>query len=77
MMRQIWRMMCCRRRMLLARDAVLGRQDRPTTIDVDQMHRRRLVAEQIADAYSKIPQTREELSGIESNARTLVEEEPW
>lgn len=38
-------------------------------------HRKRLVGEQIADAYRRNPQT--EVAGLEASTRALVEEEPW
>lgn len=40
-------------------------------------HRRRLVGEQIVDAYRRHPQTDEELAGVEASTRALIEEEPW
>lgn len=40
-------------------------------------HRKRLVGERIVDAYRRLPQTDEELAGIDVSTRTLIEEEPW
>lgn len=43
---------------------------------VDQ-HRRRRVGEEIAEAYRREPQTREELAGLEEATHALVDQEPW
>jgi Arc/MetJ-type ribon-helix-helix transcriptional regulator len=43
---------------------------------VDQ-HRRREIGRQIAEAYERMPQTEEELAGLEEAGRALILEEPW
>ncbi|MDQ3573749.1 MAG: ribbon-helix-helix domain-containing protein [Actinomycetota bacterium] len=43
---------------------------------VEQHHRRQIGAE-IAEGYRRQPQTDEELAGLDSATRALVEEEPW
>jgi metal-responsive CopG/Arc/MetJ family transcriptional regulator len=40
-------------------------------------HRRRRVGEAIVDAYRRLPQTEDELSGLEEATRALINEEPW
>ena len=40
-------------------------------------HRRRAVGERIAEAYRRIPETTDELAGLDAATRALVEEEPW
>lgn len=42
-----------------------------------EAHRRRLVGERIAEAYRERPQTTEELAGLDTSTRALIEEEPW
>lgn len=43
---------------------------------VDQ-HRRRQIGAAIADGYRRLPQTDEELAGLEAATRALITEEPW
>ncbi len=43
---------------------------------VDQ-HRRRRIGEEIASAYSRVPQTEKELVGLAEATRALVHQEPW
>jgi Arc/MetJ-type ribon-helix-helix transcriptional regulator len=40
-------------------------------------HRKRQVGQRIVDAYRRLPQTEEELSGIDASTRALIDEEPW
>lgn len=40
-------------------------------------HRRLRVGAAIVDAYRRHPQTEEELAGLDSATRALIEEEPW
>lgn len=40
-------------------------------------NRRKLVGSQIVDGYRRLPQTEEELAGLDVATRALVEEEPW
>ncbi|MGI8983146.1 MAG: ribbon-helix-helix domain-containing protein [Acidimicrobiales bacterium] len=40
-------------------------------------HRRRLVGDQIAQGYTRQPQTEEELAGLDDATRALIAEEPW
>ncbi len=42
-----------------------------------EMHGRRQVGNQIADAYRRRPQTEAELAGLDAATRALVEAEPW
>jgi Arc/MetJ-type ribon-helix-helix transcriptional regulator len=40
-------------------------------------HRRRRVGMAIVDAYRRLPQTEDELAGLEEATRALINEEPW
>lgn len=40
-------------------------------------HRRRQIGAKIVDAYTRRPQTEEELAGLDAATRALVDEEPW
>lgn len=40
-------------------------------------NRRKLVGARIVDGYRRLPQTEEELAGLDIATRALVEEEPW
>ena len=40
-------------------------------------HRRKAVGEQIAAAYVRMPQTADELAGLDEATRALVGDEPW
>ncbi len=40
-------------------------------------NRRKLVGARIVDGYRRLPQTEEELAGLDVATRALVEEEPW
>ena len=42
-----------------------------------EAHRRKLVGTQIVAAYRRLPQTEDELAGLDASTRALVEEEPW
>jgi Arc/MetJ-type ribon-helix-helix transcriptional regulator len=43
---------------------------------IDQRRRRRVGA-QIVEAYQRLPQTEDELGGLDDATRALVGEEPW
>ena len=43
---------------------------------IDQ-HRRFQIAEKITEGYRRLPQTDEELAGLDQATRAMVEEEPW
>ena len=43
---------------------------------IDQ-HRRRHVGAQIVEAYRRLPQTEDELAGLDDATLALVGEEPW
>lgn len=40
-------------------------------------HRRRQIGERIAAAYRRMPQSENELAGIDAGTKAMVEEEPW
>jgi hypothetical protein len=43
---------------------------------VDQ-HRRRQTGAEIVDGYRHLPQSDEELKGLDEATKVLIEEEPW
>jgi metal-responsive CopG/Arc/MetJ family transcriptional regulator len=42
-----------------------------------EQHRRRQIGARIVDAYRRLPQTEDELAGLDAATKALVEEEPW
>ena len=40
-------------------------------------HRREQIAAQVVEAYQRLPQTDEELAGLDEATRALINEEPW
>jgi Arc/MetJ-type ribon-helix-helix transcriptional regulator len=40
-------------------------------------HRRRQLGAAIVEGYRRLPQTDEELAGLEESTRSLIAEEPW
>ncbi|MFP5317103.1 MAG: ribbon-helix-helix domain-containing protein [Acidimicrobiia bacterium] len=40
-------------------------------------HRRRAIGERIAAGYRDLPQSDEELAGLDEATRSLISEEPW
>jgi Arc/MetJ-type ribon-helix-helix transcriptional regulator len=40
-------------------------------------HRRRQLGMTIVEGYRSLPQTEEELAGLDDATRSLIEEEPW
>jgi Arc/MetJ-type ribon-helix-helix transcriptional regulator len=42
-----------------------------------EQHRRRSIGDRIARGYRELPQTEEELAGLDEATRSLIAEEPW
>lgn len=40
-------------------------------------HRRRVIGEAIVDGYRRLPQTADELAGLDEATRSMIHEEPW
>lgn len=40
-------------------------------------HRRRQIGERIVEAYRRMPQSEDELAGIDASTKALIDEEPW
>jgi Arc/MetJ-type ribon-helix-helix transcriptional regulator len=64
----------------LIADGVVSNRSEAVRLGLERLveeHRRQLVGAEIVDAYRRRPQSEEELAGLESATRALVEEEPW
>ena len=64
----------------LVADGVVASRSEAMRIGLEELveaHRRKLVGTLIVDAYRRLPQTEDELAGLDAATRALVEEEPW
>jgi metal-responsive CopG/Arc/MetJ family transcriptional regulator len=64
---------------LIADGTVASRSD-AVRVALEQFvdgHRRRRIGEAIVEGYRRIPETEEELRGLDAATRALVAEEPW
>jgi Arc/MetJ-type ribon-helix-helix transcriptional regulator len=64
----------------LVADGVVASRSEAMRIGLEGLveeHRRKLVGARIVDAYRRLPQTEDELAGLDAATRALVEEEPW
>jgi Arc/MetJ-type ribon-helix-helix transcriptional regulator len=64
----------------LVADGVVASRSEAMRIGLEGLveeHRRKLVGALIVDAYRRLPQTEDELGGLDAATRALVEEEPW
>jgi Arc/MetJ-type ribon-helix-helix transcriptional regulator len=64
----------------LVADGVVSNRSEAVRLGLEKLveeHRRRRTGAEIADAYSRQPQTDEELAGLDQATRALVTEEPW
>ncbi len=64
----------------LVADGVVSNRSEAVRLGLERLieeHRRRLIGAEIVHAYSRQPQTDEELAGLEQATRALVAEEPW
>ena len=66
-------------------DSLVAEGHYPTRTDVVRTalrallaaHERREIDRQIVEAYTRMPQTDEEIAWAEAAARAMIEEEPW
>ncbi|HYB23415.1 MAG TPA: ribbon-helix-helix domain-containing protein [Solirubrobacteraceae bacterium] len=64
----------------LVRSGAVGNRSEAVRIGLERLideHRRSRIGAEIVDAYTRMPQTDEELAGIDEATRALIEEEPW
>jgi Arc/MetJ-type ribon-helix-helix transcriptional regulator len=64
----------------LVADGVAASRSEAMRIGLEELveaHRRQRIGTQIVDAYRRLPQTEDELAGLDAATRALVEEEPW
>ncbi len=64
----------------LVADGVVATRSEAVRVGLLQLvdrHRRRRVGAAIADAYRRLPQTEDELGGLDDATRALIAEEPW
>lgn len=68
-----------RRRGRVVADGVVANRSEAVRLGLESLieqHRRRKVGPAIVDAYCRLPQTRDELAGLDEATRDLVYEEP-
>jgi Arc/MetJ-type ribon-helix-helix transcriptional regulator len=64
----------------LVADGVVASRSEAVRLGLERLveeHRRRLVGSQIVDAYRRLPQSDDELAGLDDATRALIGEEPW
>lgn len=64
----------------LVADGIAGNRSEAVRLGLQRLieeHRRQRVGAQIVEAYSRRPQTEEELAGLDQATRALIAEEPW
>ena len=64
----------------LVADGVVGNRSEAVRLGLERLvdqHRRRRVGAEIVEAYRRLPQTDDELAGLDEATRALVTEEPW
>ena len=64
----------------LVADGVVASRSEAMRVGLEELveaHRRKLVGMRIVEAYRLLPQTEDELAGLDAATRALVEEEPW
>lgn len=64
----------------LVSDGVVANRSEAVRMALEQLvgqHRRRQTGAQIVAGYRRLPQTDEELTGIDEATQALIEEEPW
>lgn len=65
---------------VLVADGVVASRSEAVRLGLERLvdrHRREQIASQIVEAYRRVPQTDEELAGLEASTRALIEEDPW
>jgi Arc/MetJ-type ribon-helix-helix transcriptional regulator len=64
----------------LVTDGVVSNRSEAVRLGLERLvdeHRRRRIGAEIVEAYSRMPQTEEELAGLDEATRALIAEEPW
>ena len=64
----------------LVADGIVASRSEAVRIGLERLvdrHRRSRIGATIVDAYRRVPQTPEELSGLDEATRALIAEEPW
>jgi Arc/MetJ-type ribon-helix-helix transcriptional regulator len=64
----------------LVTEGVVGSRSEAVRLGLARLveeHRRARIGAQIVEAYTRQPQTEEELAGLDLETRSLVAEEPW
>jgi len=64
----------------LVADGVVGSRSEAVRLGLERLvdeHRRRQVGAEIVSAYRRLPQTEDELAGLDEATRGLINEEPW
>ena len=64
----------------LVRDGVVATRSDAVRIGLEELivqHRRRRTGQAIVDAYTRLPQSEDELAGLDRATRSLIAEEPW
>ncbi len=64
----------------LVAEGVVGSRSEAVRLGLERLvdqHRRQQVGATIVEAYTRHPQTDDELAGLDAATRALVNEEPW
>ena len=64
----------------LVMDGVVSNRSEAVRLGLERLvdeHRRRRIGAEIVEAYRRMPQTEEELAGLDEATRALIAEEPW
>jgi Arc/MetJ-type ribon-helix-helix transcriptional regulator len=64
----------------LVTDGVVSNRSEAVRLGLERLvdeHRRRRIGVEIVEAYRRMPQTEEELAGLDEATRALIAEEPW
>jgi Arc/MetJ-type ribon-helix-helix transcriptional regulator len=64
----------------LVMDGVVSNRSEAVRLGLERLvdeHRRRRIGVEIVEAYRRMPQTEEELAGLDEATRALIAEEPW
>jgi Arc/MetJ-type ribon-helix-helix transcriptional regulator len=65
---------------LLVADGVVATRSEAVRLGLERLvdeHQRRRVGAEIVAAYRRLPQTEDELAGLDEATRALIGEEPW
>ncbi len=64
----------------LVTDGVVSNRSEAVRLGLERLvdeHRRRRIGAEIVEAYRRMPQTEEELAGLDEATHALIAEEPW